>query len=660
MEFGINTPFARVLNTNYPPSTEELRSLRDLVQAPEEQIRQLDEEISRLQAKRQTLKQFVDLHHALLSPFRRLPADIWRLIFIQTLPDNVFGLCTRTTKSSPLLLTTICHSWREIALSTPSLWNSIHIHFPIVQSSETLNPDCITRLHERKECLKAWLDRSGSLPITVSLAAQTYPLDGLSRGRPSAQMPESSPILTTELTELLIQYLPRWRTAVFNSGIYLLDLTPLESLPASSLSSLESFCSFGALHNRYGQQTNAHVDNDLFASSPLENLLTKARSLRRLELFYDNISAETLSLPIPWHHLNELSIIFPVLSNRHSSLDPAQLMQGLAAKCRSLTTLTIILSDSNLRADATAAISHPIQWPSLQNFRISFLDNAIQYATLFASVNTSNDLEFRPAVIQIFDSITLPSLRRLFVGFYGDDEESDSRLNHAAHLPFEDLLQRSQCLLTHFEIFHPRIVAGEAVIRVLQQLETLVSLNLGYGRLTGTKRRQSFGLEYFMEPPEPSWADRNVSSTWRKHWLDQILREFLQAGTDADRVESPADALAALPICPRLEELNIGGCALDDRNILLDFATKTRRESLGTFRVDLGRPLRGDVWKIFESLQMQRPTQDSETTRVAQEIGGVMLDWRWDETSEDTVSMFDTAATGLPQEGSWWNESLWL
>ncbi|KAJ8095576.1 hypothetical protein PM082_023106 [Marasmius tenuissimus] len=660
MEFGIDTPFARVLNTNYPPSTEELRSLRDLVQAPEEQIRQLDEEISRLQAKRQRLKQFVDLHRALLSPFRRLPADIWRLIFVKTLPENILGLCTRTTKSSPLLLTTICRSWREIALSTPSLWNSIHIHFPIVESSETPNPDCIARLHERKECLKAWLDKSGCLPITVSLAAQTYSLDGSSRSRPSVSISEPSPTLTIELTELLIQYLPRWRTAVFNSGIYLLDLAPLESLPASSLSSLESFYSFGALHNKYGQ-TIDHVDNDLFSPSPLENLLTKARSLRRLELFYDNISAETLLLPIPWHHLTELSIIFPVLLNRHSSLDPGQLMQGLAAKCHSLTTLTIILSGFNIRADTTATISHPVQWPSLQNFRISFLDNAIQYATLFAPVNTSNDLEFRPAVIQIFDSITLPSLRRLSVGFYGDDEDSDSDLNHASHLPFEDLLQRSQCPLTHLEIFHPRIVAVEAVIRVLQQLETLVSVNLGYGRLTETKRRQSFGLGYFMEPPEPSWVNRNVnaSSTWRKVWLDRILREFLQAGTDAD-VESWADGIPVLPLCPRLEELNIGGCALDDRDTLLDFATKTRRESLGTFRVDLGRPLQGDVWKIFESLQMQRPTQDSDTKRGVRDIGGVMLDWRWDETSEDTVSMLDTAATGLPQEGSWWNESLWL
>ncbi|KAK1215047.1 hypothetical protein PQX77_022366 [Marasmius sp. AFHP31] len=265
-----------------------------------------------------------------------------------------------------------------------------------------------------------------------------------------------------------------------------------------------------------------------------------------------------------------------------------------------------------------------------------------------------NESTFDPAIIQIFDSVTLPSLKKLSVGFHnpGEDEDSD-RKRYATQLPFEGLLQRSQCPLTHLEMFRPRIVTAEAVIRVLQQLKTLVSLNLGHGCLTREKRQQSFTRVY-SSPQVPSWINQNVAQTWRRDWLDRILREFL-AGPDED-IESRADAFTVLPLCSRLEELNIGECAIDDRDTLLNFATRIRRADLGTFRVDFGRPLRDDVWKIFESLQMQR--QDSEVMRVTRDVGGVMLDWRWEETSEDPMSEFDTATTD-PEEESWWNvESL--
>ncbi|KAL0065422.1 hypothetical protein AAF712_007631 [Marasmius tenuissimus] len=530
-----------------------------------------------------------------------------------------------------------------------------------IAASNTPCLDFVTRLHKRKEGLEAWLDRSGSLPITVSLTAQTYPLESPPWGTPPVPSAESR-ALTTEFIELLAQYSHRWRTVVFNHGVHLLDLTPLERLTSSSLSSLESFHSFGALLNRHGQEAHANVDHNLLPPSPLENLLTKAQSLRRLEIFNANISAATLSLPISWQRLIKLSIILPILPIRNeSSIYPGELMQVLAAQCHSLDTLNITLGGGSWRTGSGGTISHPAQWPSLRSLRVVFLDMPLsaEFPGPNIDTNTSNDMTssystFLPAVIQIFDSVTLPSLKKLSVAFYGGEPFGGY---YAARLPFEDLLARSQCPLTHFEMFYPRIVAADAVIRVLRQLETLVSVNLGYGRLTGKERKQSFGPGYFMEPPEP-WSDPNVSSPWARNWLDRILQEFLVAGSKLD-IEPPVDVFAAMPLCPRLEELNIGGCALDDRDRLLDFATKTRRASLRTFRVDLGRPARDDTWKIFESLQVQ--SQDSERMRVVRDVGGVMLDWRWDvELSRNPNLVSDDATTGLPHEGSWWNESLWL
>ncbi|KAJ8095409.1 hypothetical protein PM082_023179 [Marasmius tenuissimus] len=663
MDFGVDTPFSHVLNTNYSPSIEEQSLLRDLILGPEGQIRQLDDEISRLQAKRQRLQQFVDLHRALLSPFRRIPTDVWRLIFIETLPENILGLCTRTSRSSPLLLTTICHSWREIALSTPALWTSIHVHLPIEYSN---SPDLVsvTRLHKRKEGLKVWLDRSGtSLPISISLAVQTYTLNNSPWNGEIVDLayPRAH---TTDFIRLLTQYSHRWGTVVFNSGVRLLDLTPLEKLPATSLSSLESFYSFGALFDSYRRPSSSNAARNLFPPSPLEKLLTKAHSLQRLELFDANISAATLSLPIPWHHLTELSIIVPDLCNRHESpLHPSQLLRLLAAKCQLLTTLNITLGDENPRTATASTISYPVRWPSLQSLRMVFLDTpfSIEFPSPSSpNANTPDDTAsnylttFLPDIIQTFNSVTLPSLKKLSVAFYGSQPFSGY---YAAQLPFEELLERSQCPLTHFEMIHPRTVAVEAVIRVLRQLETLRSLNLGYSRLTRRERTRRFDPEYNVEPRD-LWTNPNVSSPWQREWLDRILREFLLAESDST-VESEVDLFTVLPLCPRLEELNIGGCALDDRDALLDFAMKTQRANLGTFRVDLGRPAGGDMWKLFELLRMER--QDPEKMRVVQDVGAVTLDWRWDiAESRNPYPLLDDATTGLPDEGSWWNESLWL
>ncbi|KAK1219773.1 hypothetical protein PQX77_017498 [Marasmius sp. AFHP31] len=658
MDFGIDTPFSRVLNTNYSPSTEEQRSLRDLVLGPEEQIHRLDEEISRLQAKRQTLQQFVDLHRALLSPFRRIPADIWRLVFIKTLPENILGLCTRTTKSSPLLLTTVCRSWREIALSTPNLWTSIHVNLPI-DCSNSPDLDAVSLLHKRKEGLKLWLDRSGtSLPISVSLAAETYTLNH--SGRPGSWIGFAHPrAYTIGFIELLTQYSHRWGTVVFNRGVHLLDLTPLERLPASSLSSLESIHNFGSLFNPYRHLLSPNTD---FPPSPLENLLTKAHSLRRLELFNANISAATLSLPVSWHHLTELSIILQNVHNPHESpLNPSRLLQILAAKCNSLATLNITLG--SLRTTTASTISHPIQWPSLQALRIVFYDAPLLLelpsptspTEIISNDMASNNLTtFLPAIIQVFDSVTLPSLKKLSVAFDGSEPFEG---HYAAQLPFEDLLERSQCPLTHFEMLHPRVVAVEAVIRVLRQLETLRALNMGYNRLTIREKDQRFGSGYSAEPPH-RLTDPNVSSPWRRNWLDRFLQEFLLAEPDLN-VELQGDSLAALPLCPRLEVLNIGGCALNDRDALLDFAMKTRRENFGTFRADLGQPVGSDVWKIFESLQAER--QNPERMRVVQNVGAVTLDWRWDTVElRNLRPILDDPTTGLPDERSWCNDSLWL
>ncbi|KAK1224874.1 hypothetical protein PQX77_012185 [Marasmius sp. AFHP31] len=301
MNVDFESPFARMLNTNYAPSSVERHSIRSLIEDPEEQVRRLDEEISRLQAKRQTLKRFVDLHRVLLSPSRRVPTDIWGLIFTECFPNNPFGLCTRTMQDAPLLLTTVCRLWREIALSTPNLWTSIHIWLP-APSMTMLDKDYIAKLRGRKEGLKAWLDRSGSLPLTISLGAQEShcPRDLALQNGPSITSEEAWNAQRIEITELLAQYCRRWATVAFGHGAEFLDLTPFERIPASSLSSLESLYSLTPSLFRRGGQPTYYIDGDHHSSLfAIVNLLTRSHCLQRLWLDRSQISSAPFSLSTP-------------------------------------------------------------------------------------------------------------------------------------------------------------------------------------------------------------------------------------------------------------------------------------------------------------------------------------------------------------------------
>ncbi|KAJ7723013.1 hypothetical protein DFH07DRAFT_283749 [Mycena maculata] len=89
--------------------------------------------------------------NAVRDPVARLPFEISSEIFIQCLPSRPEpGL-----HHIPMILLNICHTWTEIALSTPALWAAIHIVFP--------------RHEGFKEFLQAWLKRAQNRPLSISL-----------------------------------------------------------------------------------------------------------------------------------------------------------------------------------------------------------------------------------------------------------------------------------------------------------------------------------------------------------------------------------------------------------------------------------------------------------------------------------------------------------
>ena len=96
---------------------------------------------------------------------RHLPPELISHIFtIYTETFNSsFDIKQPSTEHGPLVLGAVSKFWREVAFGTPQLWNTINIHvcFP----SNNITP--------KIELTKQWLDRSGQLPLYLSLRIRT-------------------------------------------------------------------------------------------------------------------------------------------------------------------------------------------------------------------------------------------------------------------------------------------------------------------------------------------------------------------------------------------------------------------------------------------------------------------------------------------------------
>ncbi|KAJ6561811.1 hypothetical protein B0H19DRAFT_1026608 [Mycena capillaripes] len=178
--FSFESPVRHLLHTNVAPTTQECAQITGyiLVQSQRE-LAQLDDEMERLHVhfnderfqkrltqlntKRAALAADIDAHSALLSPIRRVPDDVLREIFVASLPETNNAVIS--SRESPLLLCGVTSGWRQVALSTPWLWSSLHLVIP----DEPY-------IKNRSFLIERWLTRSGILPLSLSVGSspQTY------------------------------------------------------------------------------------------------------------------------------------------------------------------------------------------------------------------------------------------------------------------------------------------------------------------------------------------------------------------------------------------------------------------------------------------------------------------------------------------------------
>ncbi|KAJ6557901.1 hypothetical protein B0H19DRAFT_1148936 [Mycena capillaripes] len=115
-------------------------------------LAELNELIDALITERQQVQHQLD---SIVYPVLTLPAEITSHIFVHSLPKDK----KPSRHTAPLVLTQICHLWREIALATPALWQSITMN-------EYREP-----LKDSQKLLEMWLQRSATLPLYLSFGS---------------------------------------------------------------------------------------------------------------------------------------------------------------------------------------------------------------------------------------------------------------------------------------------------------------------------------------------------------------------------------------------------------------------------------------------------------------------------------------------------------
>ncbi|KAJ7587165.1 hypothetical protein C8J56DRAFT_828055 [Mycena floridula] len=180
-------------HNSIPASFAETDSIRSFIDDCEADLLRCDEEISRLQGlislleKRQArIRRSLSVHQSILSPIRRLPAEVLGLIFSLHCNPGFWETESFDAKrergsrglvsTEPFAIATTCHYWRKIMLSTPSLWSTI-----MLVGSPYLSASWSQILAEDIELV---LQRSGQQPLklwTKTFSAKGWPYSDILR-----------------------------------------------------------------------------------------------------------------------------------------------------------------------------------------------------------------------------------------------------------------------------------------------------------------------------------------------------------------------------------------------------------------------------------------------------------------------------------------------
>ncbi|KAK1228159.1 hypothetical protein PQX77_008792 [Marasmius sp. AFHP31] len=316
------------LRSDFALSPESLLQMTSIIEEGEKNIGRYESEILRvrsilatLEKEKRILEEQVKQRRSYVSCLRRIPHELWVEIFLISLKmeSNAYRF------AAPFRLSQVCHRWRSIVISAPTLWSTIvyNVH---------------RRIHGR--ALELYFEHAGELTewdVTISNRP-------IRRRRDSGEQADP-PHDLTEPSQILMNKMPRMRRLLldhFDTG----SLFPNNQPPEPSFSRLRClelqggmtqypnwFCeavrrapelATVVVKNLHNLSSDPPLLMDLASSSKLtslelpritlgERLSEVIRTLQNLEtLTIERVHARALGASVPltkWHRLRRLILL---------------------------------------------------------------------------------------------------------------------------------------------------------------------------------------------------------------------------------------------------------------------------------------------------------------------------------------------------------------
>ncbi len=251
------------------------------------QVKQAEIKLKHLLQEEATLLKISTGHPRVLAIIRRIPEDVIRLIFVACLDSKVFAPELTLSFGTPLpyKLAQISSGMRRIALTTPEIWATMNIY---VGQTVDRTPVAIWKYRKLAGKAREWIDRAGSLPLSVYFADLTRSYSGLE----DIQYDPSNILFGT-----MLSYSTRWKSIQVKSiceGVLPSPfITRISTLTAVEVPLLESIF----LYLRCGLHK---LRNSPFLSVP---------TLRCLQIYTDwNNNLDISKFSVNWSHLTSITV----------------------------------------------------------------------------------------------------------------------------------------------------------------------------------------------------------------------------------------------------------------------------------------------------------------------------------------------------------------
>jgi len=341
-----------LLRSNELPSEAKRQETIGLRSQANGDFLHIDTEIQRLMAKREQVQKSLDIYNTILSPARRLLPDILREVFHHCIGETYPIL---SAKEAPMVLTRVCSQWRSVALSSPRIWTRLHIPLPgdprmftnyamnDRQAVELCRQEFSKMMQIRCQAVKDWLDRSGSCPLSLSIA---YPLDYIS----GMDTDNDEDDVAGPLFQIIHPFAPRWEHLRLSMPLSV--YRRLETrVPLHSLSMLQSF-----------------TGNILAPGPPLGAAFTpmplhiiELPSLEALSLNFLQFTINLGRYRNSWNHLTNICFESPV-----SDTDLLDLLR----QCHNLIILDVNMQIPWVRSDGRELNLSTVLLPHLKSLKL--------------------------------------------------------------------------------------------------------------------------------------------------------------------------------------------------------------------------------------------------------------------------------------------------